>query len=668
MAQPARRAAPTEAEPQQGLYTPDQLVGYLDIIAGRTDRPTHPSRAPTARAAVNNSLRIGMIHEVLLGDRPAEGDPMRRVYDQAIARLGEGAGREGAIGFAQRALLASLQRLAELQPADQEALGTNAAAFRTLLQRLNRGAAADQEGYDEFVPHLSMLTSLLGVTEGVSADAQAGPREVDQAARATALPIIEMPMHDLGNITLLSRGSQESVVAINATPGPTTTALFGSESAAQAGVSAIANGYATLANHPNDAQRQREAATALFNALSAIPSEREIWQRPGFQDAMRKLQSGDLSGGLQSLAGESSLNSIFQSLNNLYVISVNQRAVAIFRAGVTVRYEFDENMQAFQEYMRGTRHGGFEPRFIWTALGMYYEYLAMSGQLQQLQVNPQNNQLTTVGRQRLTGTGHSVSLRPEIAIGTGIGGDNWATPMEIVIGATVIPYQTWSMSGQVQTDSGTETLEVGDEGAMLGLTSVEVRFPGQEGRRGTVRLARVGVGVVPTLEQDAAGETSGVLANPLAYITLEGNWLEGNRVRLQSLVTPQYSYFLRQHRVGADIRPLNLSVYAGEEGQHRFFVGPGLRYDYNFGNSVHTFEGFLGAGYSYRRMFQLDLRGGYLGEVGGEEVDRLPGTPFGGLNMQFNIGEFFRPTSGSEEAGGSVHLRHTTPRRTEDEE
>jgi hypothetical protein len=655
----AQRETPTES---QGLYSADQLVGFLDIIAGRTDRPTHPSRAPTARAAVNNSLRIWQIHQVVMGERPAEGDPMRRVYDQAIARLGEGEGRNAAIGYLQRALVASLQRLQELQPQDTAALGDNAAACRTMLQRLNRGAAADETGYDEFVPHLSMLTSLLGVTEGVAADAQVGPREVDQAARATALPIIEMPMHDLGNITLLSRGSSESVVAINATPGPTTTALFGDAATAQAGVNAIANGYAVLANHPNDAAAQRAAATALFNALSAIPSGREIWERPGFQDAMRKLQSGDLSGGLQSLAGESSLNSVFQSLNNLYVISVNQRAVAIMRAGVTVRYEFDENMQAFQEYMRGTRHGGFEPRFIWTALGMYYEYLAMSGQLQQLQVDPATSELRTVGRQRLTGSGHSVGLRPEIAIGTGVGGENWSTPMEIVIGATVIPYQQWSMSGNVaMTDGSTETLEVGDEGAMLGLTSVEVRFPGQEGNRGTVRLSRVGVGVVPTLEQDAAGETSGVLMNPLAYITMEGNWMEGNRVRLQSTITPQYSYFLRQHRVGADIRPLNLSVYSGEEGQHRFFVGPGLRYDYNFGNQVHTFEGYLGAGYSYRRQFQIDLRGGYLGEAGGNEVDRLPGTPFGGLNMQFNIGEFFRPSSTT----GSV--RSATPRRTEDE-
>ncbi len=634
----------------------------MDIIAGRTDRPTHPSRAPTARASVNNSLRIAQIHQVLLGGRPAESDPMRRVYDQAIVRLGEGEGREGALGYAQRALVASLQRLQELQPQDAAALGDNATAFRTMLQRISRGASADEEGYSEFASHLAMLTALLGVTEGVSTDAQTGPREVDEAARATALPIIEVPMHDLGNITLLSRGSQESVVAINATPGLEMSAIFGDQAAAQAGVNAIANGYAVLANHPNDAAALRTAATALFNALSAIPSEREIWQRPGFQDAMRKLQSGDLSGGLQSLAGESTLNSIFQSLNNLYVISVNQRAVAIFRAGVTVRYEFDQNMQAFQEYMRGTRHGGFEPRFIWTSLGLYYEYLAMSGQLQQLQVDPQTQELRTVGRTRLSGTGHSVGLRPEIAIGTGVGGESWAVPMEIVIGATVIPHQEWSMSGQVaMTDGSTETLEVGDSGAMLGLTSVEVRFPGQEGNRGIVRLSRVGLGVVPTLEQAPGGDTTGVLMNPLAYITMEGNWMEGNRVRLQSTITPQYSYFLRQHRVGGDIRPLNLSVYAGEEGQHRFFAGPGLRYDYNFGNTVHTFEGYLGLGYSYRRMFQVDLRGGYLGEVGGEEVDRLPGTPFGGLNLQFNIGEFFRPSP----TEGSV--RRATPRRTEDE-
>jgi hypothetical protein len=139
----AQRETPTES---QGLYSADQLVGFLDIIAGRTDRPTHPSRAPTARAAVNNSLRIWQIHQVVMGERPAEGDPMRRVYDQAIARLGEGEGRNAAIGYLQRALVASLQRLQELQPQDTAALGDNAAACRTMLQRLNRGAAADETG------------------------------------------------------------------------------------------------------------------------------------------------------------------------------------------------------------------------------------------------------------------------------------------------------------------------------------------------------------------------------------------------------------------------------------------------------------------------------------------------------------------------------------------
>jgi hypothetical protein len=591
-------------------------------------------------------LKIWEILRIVQGDRPPETSRNRKVYDAAIAKLGEEGGRDGALTYLQRALIGSLQRLQELKPEGPEDLGDNAAPLRNMLEQVNKGAAADKEGFDVIAPHLSLITALLGVTEGVPTDAQSGPRETDTAARAQPLPIIEMPVHDLGPIHLLSRSDTESVVAVNADAGPTTIALFGSQEQAQTAVNAIAGGYATLANHPNDAARQREAATALFNALSAIPNEREIWSSASFQDAMRRLEAGDLEGGLQALSTETSLNSVFQSLNNMYVVSVNQRAVAIFRAGVTVRYEFDQNMQAFQEYMRGSRKKGFEPRFIWLALGMYYEYLAMSGQLQQLQVNAQTGELNTIGTQKLQGSGHVISLKPEVAIGTGVGGESWAQPIEIVLHSTIIPYEKWSIEGNVAMEDGsTQRLEIGDEGAMIGLTGIEVRFPGQEGERGIVRLSRVGAGVVPTVQQQG-GETS-VLANPLAYLTVEGNWLEGNKVRLQTLVTPQYAYFLRQHQAGGDIQPLNTAIYAGEEGKHRFNFGLGFRYEYSMGNQVHTMEGYGTFGYAYRRTMEIGLRGGYITEAGGDEMSHIPDSPFGSLNLQLNIGELFRPSGGS---------------------
>jgi hypothetical protein len=73
--------------------------------------------------------------------------------------------------------------------------------------------------------------------------------------------------------------------------------------------------------------------------------------------------------------------------------------------------------------------------------------------------------------------------------------------------------------------------------------------------------------------------------------------------------------------------------------------GPGTRYDYNFNNQVHTMEFYGTAGVRYARGVGLDVRAGYLTEKGGNEAERLPGTPFMGVNLTLTPADWFKTVS-----------------------
>ncbi len=256
-----------------------------------------------------------------------------------------------------------------------------------MLRPINTGiGAGTMPAYEAIGNEVSTLLRVAG-----GGEATAAPTAQDTAATSAPLPLIETPLQDLGPIHLLSSSSSESVVALNAATTPLLNSTFGSQEIAQGGVNAMANAYATLANHPNDLAAQQTAAQALHAALSQIPSDKQIWNttaHPHFNAAMAALARGDLRTGLSELSQEPVFNAVYGQLNNLYVITINQRAVTVFRAGVTARYEFEENQDAFTSFIRGSSSGSFEPRVLWLALGLNYERLLLSGQLRQLAVTP----------------------------------------------------------------------------------------------------------------------------------------------------------------------------------------------------------------------------------------------------------------------------------------
>ncbi|MEW6722607.1 MAG: hypothetical protein AB1324_05070 [Candidatus Micrarchaeota archaeon] len=584
---------------------------------------THPTNAPNVTSAAQNALYIGQILEIVRGGRPAEGDARRQVYDEAVRLLAEGGGQNGAAAYLTRSHVASIRRLHELVRQGESVGEQQRAPTETMLARIDRGIGQGEEAYLEYEAIGSEVTALLRVLRG--GRAQEAPRAQDTATGRQQLPLIEMPLRDFGPVHLLHTSSEESVVTLNAQVTPTTSSLFGGQANAQTAMNALANAYATMANHPNDLGAQQAAASSLHSALRGIPSEREIWNasvHPHFAAAMQALANGDLQTGLRELSQETAFNSVYGALNNLYIISVNQRAISVLRGGVTVRYEFERNMEAFTEFIRGSRSGNFEPRILWMGIGLFYERLLVSGELQQLQVNPAGtgaDAVRTVGRQRVTGTGDVFSVTPQLALGASA----WGEPMQIVFHCNVIPYQRYEIGGDVQTTEGPRRVTTGYEGfGGIGIWGVEVQLPGREGQRGRVRVPRFGVADVG-------------LTNPTVYATIQFNWLESNNLRIVSEVTPTYSYFLEQHRVGAELRPADFTHQLGQGWT--LFYGPGFRYEVVPGgegrDTRHYLEGYGTFGFRFDRGVAVDLRGGYLGELGGREVDRLPGSPYGSLNL-----------------------------------
>ncbi|MBN1170157.1 hypothetical protein JXA56_03970 [Candidatus Micrarchaeota archaeon] len=617
----------------EGMFTQSQLLSMIDILGGPTSRATHPIKANNAYSSATNCLKIWQVLRIVSGPKPAASSNNRAIYDRAVDLLGAG-DRDAAIVSLSAALNDSLEKTEKLAPKSKSDFGDRATAFEKMLRQIDAGANADKEKlYSGLRPARGSITALIRVFEGAPVATTA--RTQDAPTTSEAIPIVVPPMHDLGPIILVDSGKKDSVVTINGQPPAAFLTLFSSQEDAQGAVNAIASAYATRANHPNDQDAHRTAAQRLHTALSRVPDSREVWQSPNFQAAMRALQAGDLDSGLRELLNDPRFNAAMNDLSNLYVISVSQRAVSVMRAGLTIRYEFDQNLQAFEEFRRGTKKGVFQPQVIWLALALEYSYYVMNGQLSQLRpVQGASGELglERVGGRPLRGSGHRLGITPQIAVGTSF----WGQPTEIILHATA-GYDQSKIQATIQNENGTtERLSTGGQGMFIGLIGTEVRFRGKEGDINTVRVENIGGGIVPTgiLDRDATPR-----ANPLGYITFSGNWAESNKLTLRTLLTPQYSYFLEEHRAGAQLKPVDLTMQAHPDWT--LYGGPSFRYEYNINGKVSTYDVGASLGLRYKRKGALELGTGYVFEKGGDESQRIPSTVYGSVNLTLNLPELF---------------------------
>src|SRR5262249_52369017 len=152
-----------------------------------------------------------------------------------------GGNRGEAISTLERAISSSLTHLRDLMR-DNPEVGDSRAALVTMLQRTDRGIGEGEARYAAFEPVGNVITELLRQLRG--GEAAAAPRRTDQAVARADLPLIEMPLHDLGPIHLLSSTSNTTMVTLNAQPTTTLNSLFGGQANATTALNSLANAYA----------------------------------------------------------------------------------------------------------------------------------------------------------------------------------------------------------------------------------------------------------------------------------------------------------------------------------------------------------------------------------------------------------------------------------------
>ena len=673
----AHRTRPRETEDtRRANQLAVQQVDFIGTLSRDRSSVTAITNAPDL---AGNVLKINEILEIVRGGRPPATDRNKRsVYDAAVRTLGNG-DQERTIRDLQNAQMVAISNLAHAVQKRQDA-GPQAEALENLLTTISRGAEALEARYVAYRdPEIQrIITDLLVAlrrTEvpappvpAVPSPRQVAERAVDTQAilpsnldmrRAgvggtSELRILESQPYDPGNIHYITGSDGSRIAGVGGTLTSDQLLIFGgNRQAGQTFVTALANAFAASANN----EANGVGAQELYNALNGITNP-QLTRDPHFTRAKQAAQQGDRETALRELsaiaAGQGPLSGVWNTANHVTVVKIDQRAVVVFRASGTARYEFPSNMEAFRRYLSSGQDGEFEPRLIYAALNVSYEMLRMRGYAQDMTWTTSG--VSAAGSPRaLEGTGHVVGFTPELAMGASIRG----TP--IILSARMnFGYREYEMepvSTGTQYGTSQET-RLRDSGAYLGLYMIECRFLTREGHTPPVRLTNVGIGAVGTDPRNA-----------VAYFRVGGDWHRGERQLFEWGVAPMFRGFMTasgeyQARVGADFEPLNF-LQQWRDSDTMLRLGPRVRVEYNTATQVWTFDSVLGGELQWAApggSMHARLGLGVVGEVGGREWDRVPTSPTGQVGFEWRFGG----PSQEDRERQRRRVRETVPERVEE--
>lgn len=620
------------------------LPGLPAALRASPESATNPMNVQSADVLTTNVLRTFQLLDLLrtppaVPVSGAQASPERQAYDSAISTYGSA---DAAIIAVETSLARGIRTLGQVAQS-REGMGTDAAALETRLRQVNR-AIGNFEASTRMEGSQDAIACLMRMMQGGRVCTETTPvrsRTLDPHSALDELPVIEMLPYDFGSQFFLSGFNNGQFVMAEPSTTPILNSLFGGADVAQNAMNVWANSLETLMNSPNDPAAIANAAHALHGALSQIPSDKQIWQLPQFNSAMSALASGDLRGGLASLRSMPQMNAVWSTLGNLNQLQLSQRAVARIRAGFILNFPDGTNPAEFLSFRRGTEGRAYAWDVLRYQIGGNYTNLLMNGRLQAYTLDFNTFALSPAGPARaVEGQGHAVDGMAGITFG----GTMFRDPVEATLSAR-LGYLWWNIS---TADDQGRTLEAKD-GSLYGMLNFDVARVGYEGRNSAFRLSRWGLGMFNL--------------NPYAYFTLTGRSFEGNSMRIEHHLTPQYLMFwgrrqdgmsedlFYQHRVGADLRPLDFTIQRGN-GQ-TWYAGPGVHWSWNTEQSIHSLEPY--GHVSYRWVpggLALDARVGYYTELGGDSSFRAPNTVTGSLNIVLTPAEWFRSSSSS----GSVRV------------
>lgn len=617
----------------------------------------------------NNALRI---HEVLgvLHARPAEGEPGRRVYDEALRSLGGSATGEserraaaitalnGALMNAIRYLEGGLRNSSDI---------TNGAAVQTMLSSIQSGMSSEEEAqrsrYGAFRTIALPIQNVLSVLRGgapasAPAEAETAAAAAPGQARAPNVAVspqefaLRLQTFDIpGRIHQISVGQGERYYAVGGDPSPMQLRSFSDRAAADAFVSALSFARAAQLNGDD----QGVGCPGLIQALEGV-SNPQIRSDSRYGEAMDLLRAGQRDAALAKLRELDPLfNNIWSVADRQVVVRLDNRFVSVFTARGNVFLDIAGSMAEFEAWLRSGDERSFGRAVVTVGLGAAFDLLRGSGQ-----------RIETIGGQevsssRVPASGFAVSATPQLAVTTSAG----RTPLRILAHCN-FGYRDVSTDEAITvvTQTGArEQQRVGQSGAYLGIWGLEFQFP----RLPTDTRGNLGAGF--SIERVGAGAL-GHPANALAYITFSRTHTARADMSMRSLVTPMYSGFLTsygeyQPRPGVEVDWFNWSQ---QFGRHMVSLSPvTTRLEYNTTTRVATLDNSAALTYSWSPAWEASARVGYLFEAGGRSAsERLPGDIgpgylFGGLGLTW------RPGAESRAESPSTIPRDTVPTRVERE-
>lgn len=406
-------------------------------------------------------------------------------------------------------------------------------------------------------------------------------------------------------------------------------------------------------------QERREAGAALYDVLSQVPEGKEMHTSEGYSQAMQKLAGCggqgecDLWGAIKALKGETAFNALFDSVNNIYAIAVDQVAIPIVQAGFEVSFPIDTNKDQFLRYRQEGVQRGFSLKPLSVDVGLNYRWFLLGGELMQLKLNvDEEGEIFFAkegGKVLHSKDAHAIGLKLSFPFGWSIAG----YPMEMIpfISAGWID---WGLGADITGPDGTtEPLDIGQSRVFLDFSGIEFRFPGFESENWPCRPERFAVGI--------AGITPHIY--PLGYATGSCRWGETVGAKWKTYFTVEYGTILntggsyenvdKEHRIGFDWKPV--VVVFQTSGNVELTGGIGFRYTVNVrpehenyaGEAVDTSTSHIFAPsglFSVRfkwwseHPIAVEARFGYIWEHKGPKGETIPelagaGTPFGSLNV-----------------------------------
>lgn len=588
--------AQVEEPGKVGAFTVDELKKTINTVF--ITGPPAPAVAVDPLTQAQETVKLWEVWQVVSKDRPRKG-PARDLYDYAMKKLGD----DNALRDVTRALKDSITQLAKAttSPAD---VGANKESLQAILTTIGEKAQTDERYirfYDEsFMRTVAGLHRVLGGGEFTAAinvlppgEEEAGP--IIAGTQETFRP--ERERFNPGRYHIIRSDKQTKTFAVGGTVTPDLEFMFGgNNSYAEAAMSSLANAFAAEAN----GEPQDFGTEDLHEALGRVTNQ-QLLNNPDFQSAMNHLENGRRSEALRDLARLGGpggpLNALFDEANNLHIISIDQEAMVIFHAGVSVKFDWMGNYEAFQKYAQSQTTGSYEPALLYLGLGMYYDLLGIKGWAAPTTYDVETGTSTTGEKTPVKGKGHVVGFVPEIAFGAGIRGQ----PIQIVV-HTQLGYREWSTDPITIPVQGGEEREIiqGPKEFFVGFTGIEVQLPRKAGKEPLFWFESAGVGWLGNTDARSV----------LGHFTVSGNWLREGNVRISSELTPQLGYVLDAFRYGGTVEPINIAAKIRKEMELRF--SPSLRVVHDIETDIVRYELIGKVGFEPTKGFAINLTGGYI--------------------------------------------------------